>query len=503
MNRRWLITAGAAALAGCATSRGPIAGDASLEADLDAAIQRAIDARLAPGLGVAVYTRGGGYARGFGVTDLAAGTPATADTAFYVASTTKSLTALTLAILHRRGEIDLDASLSAYAPDAGIPANLRPDAVTFRHLLSHTSGIDNPGIGFRLAFSGDHDPDLLWRLLASSEANTDAPFGRFDYTNVGYNIATVLTDRRMGIAWQDLSHRELFAPAGMARTTARMSDARKAGWSVARPHLIGDDGRLANVALEKVDATMQSAGGVIMSAGDALKLLKLMIEDGRLAGRTFIAPDVVAGTRAPLAAINEDYEGYRREQYGLGWYLGPYRGEPMLHQFGGFAGFRAHVSYQPTRAAGVAVFANDGSAGAPIVDAIANFVYDRIINRDEALVRFDAALQAAITRRDRFAAARIADREKRAKRPWKLTRPLGAYTGRYESAAIGRIDVSLEGEVPVLQCGVLRSRAEAFTETDTMRVELTPGSGAVITFEGGGAEPAALTFQGQRLARVN
>jgi CubicO group peptidase (beta-lactamase class C family) len=476
--------------------------DSALEADLDTAIQRAIDARLAPGLGVAAYSRDGGYARAFGVTDLGSGERATPDTAFYVASTTKSMTALSLAILHARGEINLDASLSTYAPDAGIPSSLKPEAVSFRHLLSHTSGIDHPGVGFRLAFSGDHDPDTLWRLLSTCELNAEAPFGRFDYTNVGYNIATILTDKKLGTTWQDLLHSEIFGPAGMTRASARMSDAARGRWTVARPHLIGDNGALALTYLEKTDATLQSAGGVIMSANDALKLLELLVEDGRLADRAILPPNVVAGTRMPLAAVDETFEGYQREQYGLGWYLGPYRDAPMLHHFGGFAGFRAHVSYQPQRRVGVAVFANDGSAGAPVVDAIANLVHNRAINRDEGLRIFDAALQAAIDRRDRFAAARIADSEKRSKREWMLTLPRSAYAGVYENAAMGRINVSIDGDAFLLRCGVLRAVAEPFTAPDSMRVEIVPGSGAVVAFETEGAEPAALVFQGQRLARV-
>ena len=130
MNRRNLLfSAGAAALAACASAprrQFPLA------ADLDAAIARAMQFGLAPGLSVAVYTREGAYARGFGVTDVETGEPASADTAFYIASSTKPLTALALAKLHHRGALNLDDTLAAFAPDAAFPAVARSSEARLR-----------------------------------------------------------------------------------------------------------------------------------------------------------------------------------------------------------------------------------------------------------------------------------------------------------------------------------------------------------------------------------
>src|SRR5690606_13431223 len=187
----------------CATPQ-TFARETALAADLDAAVSRFMAANYTPGLALAVYSADGVYTRGFGVTDLATGQRANADTAFYIASSTKALTSLALARLHHRRELDLDSTLAAYAPDAPFPDAVRADEVRLRQMLCHTSGIDNGPIGFRSAFSGQHDAETLWRLLANSEVNADAPLGTFEYTNIGYNIATVLTDRMLGVRWQDL-----------------------------------------------------------------------------------------------------------------------------------------------------------------------------------------------------------------------------------------------------------------------------------------------------------
>jgi CubicO group peptidase (beta-lactamase class C family) len=486
-------------LAGC--SAAPGIRESPLSGELDQAIGHAVSTLPAvPGLAVAVYTRDGSYVRAFGVTDTTTHSPATADTAFYIASDTKPLTALALASLQARGELDLGQTLAAYAPEANFPAEIQPDKVTLRQLLTHTSGIENNPIGFRVAFGGEHDPATLWSLLATSKPNTKAPLGTFAYTNVGYNIATILTDRKLGVRWQDLLEREIFRPAGMTRSSASMSKAQGAGWSIAKPHgWDPESGRSERIYLEKTDQTMQSAGGVIMSAHDARRWLELMIEDGRLDGRQVIPSAVIQSTRAPLADLDESRDGFTRKHYGLGWYLGSYRDEEMLHHFGGFPGARAHVSYLPARRAGVAVFINDSSVSAPVVDLVAKLVYDRLAGRADAREAFDAAVAKLATDGPaRF----IAGRNERAARPWKLSLPRAAYAGEYRSAEMGTMKISLvDGEIRA-DIGILRAVATPYTEADSIRVEFAPGQGEVVRFEmAAGPNPAALVFGGIRFER--
>ncbi|MDX2275560.1 MAG: serine hydrolase [Hyphomonadaceae bacterium] len=489
-------------LSACATAAPAPRSSLSFASDLDAAIAHAMT-RIpsAPGLSVAVYTREGVYRRGFGITDVTTGEAA--DTAFYVASSTKAMTGLAFAILNQRGALDLDASLAAYAPDANFAASIRPNEVRLRDLLTHTSGIANNPIGYRVAFSGDHNPEILWRLLGVSTPNAQAPLGTFQYTNVGYNIATVLTDHRLGTPWQDLLQREIFDPAGMTHTSARMSRATALHWSLARPHVISPSGGAERIALEKTDQTMQSAGGVVMSANDAARWLELIVEDGRIDGRQIVPAAAVQSTRTPLANLDDNFAQYTREHYGLGWYLGHYRDEPMVHAFGAFAGFRAHVSYLPDRHIGVSVLINEGTLAAPLVDIIANYIYDKAAGRADARAAFDAAVEVLGSRTDEAPARLAADRAARAARPWTLSHPRAAYAGVYENPDFGTLRINVEGDQIEARIGVLHAVAQAFTDADAVRVELVPFSGEVISFEFAGDEtPAAAIFQGARFLRA-
>ena len=85
---------------------------------MDAFARRALARTEAvPGMAVAVADdRGAVYTAGFGAADVATGAPVDADTRFYIASSTKSFTALAIAAMAARGEVDLEAP--AFVPQA-------------------------------------------------------------------------------------------------------------------------------------------------------------------------------------------------------------------------------------------------------------------------------------------------------------------------------------------------------------------------------------------------
>ena len=221
----------------------------------------------------------------------------------------------------------------------------------------------------------------------------------------------------------------------------------------------------------------------------------------RIGRRQVIAPEIIATVQQPLAEVGSAFEGYTREAYGLGWYLGPYREDRMLHHFGGFAGFRAHVSFIPARGVGVAAFVNSDQGGG-LTDALANYVYDRTLGAADADQRFDEALANVVARKDRLAAAISADRANRASRPWTLSRAPSAYAGAYESDAWGRIEVAVQGARFEIRHGALHSTAEPFTQPDSIRVELVPGRGEPIHFEGDGVRPSGLRTRFGQFQRV-
>ncbi|MEM9234392.1 MAG: serine hydrolase domain-containing protein [Pseudomonadota bacterium] len=473
---------------------------ASLERVIETSLDRV---ETMPGVAVAVYTEEGVYTAAFGYADIETREPVTEDTAYYIASSTKSVLSLAMSMLDLEGKIDLDAPLTELSPDAPFPAAVKAVGATPRMMLTHTSGIENDAIGWRAAYTGQHDPELNWRLLETTTVNDDAPKGNYDYTNEGYNILTVLTDRELDTPWQDLLQEMIFDPADMTRTSARMSDAVKGGWSVARPHATTSASGPTRLRLEKKDNTMQSAGGLIMSASDAALWLELMIEDGRIGRKQVVPAQAVINTRADPVETGQSPREYPRGAYSLGWYHSSYREEDLLFHFGGFTGFRTHISYMPERKIGVAVLANDVPVGALTADVIANGVYDVLLDVPTAGEDLNTALDQVLSTRARIIDSIAADVENRSGREWTLSRPHGDYTGTYVNDLFGTMQVSARGDEVEVTYGNLQAIGTAANAKEAIRVELIPMQGNNISFISEEDGPVtALRFLGDRYERV-
>jgi CubicO group peptidase (beta-lactamase class C family) len=130
--------------------------DGEWRKDVERFAQSLVDARLVPGMGVAV-TQGDRvvYSQGFGIADAASGRRVENETAFYIASSTKAVTATAALALATRKELDLSASLAHYLPALGGGEHLNAASITVRDLLTMSHGIEDSGpVGFRTAYSG-------------------------------------------------------------------------------------------------------------------------------------------------------------------------------------------------------------------------------------------------------------------------------------------------------------------------------------------------------------
>ena len=110
--------------------------------DLEIFIPDFMDEQRIPGLAIALIRDGKiAWTEGFGVANVITRRPVTADTLFEVASNGKVLTAYIALRLVDQGVLSLDAPLNSYLPEPWLPASEYRDAITLRHVLSHSSGL--------------------------------------------------------------------------------------------------------------------------------------------------------------------------------------------------------------------------------------------------------------------------------------------------------------------------------------------------------------------------
>jgi len=475
----------------------------ALPAALDAFVRRAMtEVEAVPGVAVAVVDgEGVVHTAGYGQADVERPSPVTPDTPFYIASSTKSLTALAIAAMASRGELDLDAPLAQWVPDSAIPADIA-GRVTLTDLLSHRSGVDNAAIAYRVAFTGDWTPDMLWALTRETRALDDVPHGTFKYGNAGYNLATVLIAHRFGRDWSSLVRDEVLTPLGMAHTTEAIDEARASGRGGAPGHLGLEPGNTRPSYLQKTDATMHSAGGLISTANDMARWLEAQIGDGVVDGRRVFPEGLIASTHVSRVDQETTFGPYVRTGYGLGWQVGRYGDDELLHHFGNFAGSRAHVSFMTGRHLGVAVLINEDAVAGELADVVADYVYDWFAGVPDLEAVYDARVAELVATRDARRRGLARGVSARAQRPRTLTLPDAAYAGTYESAALGTLHIRAVPGGLEAAIGVQHALAENFTHPESLRVELTPLRGEVIVFGlDAGGRPDSLTYQGEVFRR--
>jgi CubicO group peptidase (beta-lactamase class C family) len=448
--------------------------------DVDGLARRVVDAGLAPGLSVAVVQRDWVlHAKGFGFADRDAGRGVTADTPFYLGSSTKAFTALAVVRLADRGEIDLDAPLSRYLSDLKLRPPLSADAITIRNLLTMTHGIENGGpIVFRTAYSGDFTRDQLIALLGTYEPSST---GRtFHYGNLGYNVLGLVLEARTKSSWKDVVRQEVLEPAGMSETKARLSELDPD--EIALPHVLEED-RWRRIPLGKDDSNLHAAGGLFASARDLGRFLAAEVGGGMIDGVRVFPAETIASTQKAAVEQDQDFGPFHRFAWGFGWDLTRYEGDLVVSRFGSFAGYFSHVSFMPDHGIGVAVLVNGEPLASSAANLVATYAYDRLLGKPGLEERYAARLAELQAKREGYGKHLVEEKARRAARQKPLPHPLADYAGVYENPRYGRMDWRVVADGLEVRAGAASCRAEVFDASKSqLRVELR-GDGEVVTFE--------------------
>ncbi len=427
------------------------------------------------------------FVRGYGMADKEAGIKADSDTLFYTGSSTKSFTALAAAMLDQEGKIKLSDPVTKYTPAIRFKNEI-PDKITIQDLLTHTSGLRNGALINRLAFTGQIDQREIDHVFAEGTTFNDANFGKYNYTNLGYNIYGLALHYHLNKKWQDLLQERIFAPAGLKHTTAYVSKARAKKFKIVAPYVISTDGSNAGTmvrsGLEKTDDNMQSAGGIFMSISDLGRWLNLNMNGGKLDGKQVVPADLIRKVQTGYTKSTRNEPPFSGDgEYGLGWQIGKYRNEKVVYHHGGYPGYRSHVSFMPERKIAVGIMVNNDALGGRLADMVAAYAYDWWLQTENLEVDYAKQLQDTLTAYEKRKQGIAADAAGRAKREWQLSRPFTDYAGKYRNDLLGTIEIEAREKALAVRMGRMNAVATPYTEKDTIRVVMLPGgNGEVIGF---------------------
>src|SRR5688572_4250757 len=361
-------------------------------AAIDRFVRRAFALGVTPGLGVAVVSDGRiVYTAGLGHANVQEGIPVTDSTLWYVASTSKSFTGFGVALLEAAGEIDVNAPIARLLPRAIWHPDARPGELTLASFLAHTHGLNSGPLVTSAAYTGAFTEDRFGELLAFS---APLPTRDLDYSNFGYNVASMVIAVKRPEGWKAYLDRAVFAPAGLGDIHHFVSGIPPG--RIAKPHQLRADGSYEAQPFLKRDLTMNAAGGHMGTIRDLARWTIIHMDDGRLDGRQIFPAQVIRRSHEIHGRQNARFAFFQRDGWGFGWDIGSYEGEPMVSRFGSYTGFRSHLSMLPARRVGVVAQVNS-TPGWPLTDIIAGYAYDVFLGRTDADARGQARLDTLTT----------------------------------------------------------------------------------------------------------
>ena len=277
-----------------------------------------------------------------GLADISAGTPASPDTGYRVASITKTFTATLIMQLVEQQKVRLDEPVTSYL--GWLWPAMADSGVTVRHLLTHSGGVIADG---SCRWSGDNFPtrELLHEEVLAQPTFTEPSVG-FRYSNVAYallgEIVEEVSGRRFGLALDRSIARPLGLEASGTRLTPPLRRTLATGYWRARP---GEEPRPA----VRGDArSFEPAGGLISTVKDLLRY-----QAGHLPGDTRILSEL-----SKREMQRTQWQRGEEPHHGYGWMIWTVDGISVRGHSGGYAGFNTKIGFSPDLRLAAAVLTN-------------------------------------------------------------------------------------------------------------------------------------------------
>lgn len=293
-----------------------------------------------PGLSLAIAHEGElVFANGYGFADIENFVSTRADTAFRLASISKSMTAVVALQLAEQGVLDLDAP--ARQGCTAFPRKRWP--VTARQLLSHRGGIRHYRDGEQPMTRRFETLEEGLALFRDDPLEYEPGTG-YLYSTFGYSLLGCIVEGLREEPFEQVLRNLVFEPAGMSRT--RPDDVRDLIPGRARGYARNEQGMLVNAAL--ADMSYKVPGGGLVGTAPDVARFGMALVSGQL-----LSAESLEAMLTPAGPGRDGEDGY-----GLGMNVAERDGRPEAWHLGGQEGVSTALYFRPTEGPVVAILTN-------------------------------------------------------------------------------------------------------------------------------------------------
>ncbi len=283
------------------------------------------------------------FDKAYGSANLEWNVANTPTTRYRIGSITKQFTAASILLLEERGKLKIDDPIKKHFADA--PAAW--DAITLKHLLTHTSGIPNFTSFAEFPKIKQFQTPLTDIIALFKDKPLEfAPGEKWNYSNSGYELLGYVVEKASGMSYADFVQANIFTPLAMKDSGYDSNTAiiprRAAGYTRSGESMMNADYTHMSIP--------HAAGGLYSTTEDLLRWQR-----GLYGGKLLSA--------ASLTKMTTPF----KSDYALGLSVQTAKRKMYVHG-GGIEGFNTQLAYYPDTQVTVVALANlNGTAPAEIV----------------------------------------------------------------------------------------------------------------------------------------
>jgi CubicO group peptidase (beta-lactamase class C family) len=297
------------------------------------------------------------WEKAYGYTNLWAKTPAQLDSVYLIGSTFKAMSTTALLQLMEKGKFKLDDPVNLYLGDVKIKGEDPKNPVTFRHLLTHTSGM--PGDFGPFPLWEDDVPPKLEDYMRTSLRVERPPLEKEVYSNMGFSLIAYLVEKISGQPFKKYIRENIFQPLEMKDT--EFNPRPDMDERMAFPY-VPDEKTGELKVFAKLRATVWPAGLVYGTIEDQARWLIANLNGGTYKGKRLISETTHAETLRPqfekFKGPVEKIWGGSEANFGLTWWTEDRGGEKYFAHSGSVPGYTAFLLGNRTRRLGFAILTN-------------------------------------------------------------------------------------------------------------------------------------------------
>lgn len=296
------------------------------------------------------------YSKGYGFANMATKQPINAETSmFRIASTTKLFTWTAVMQLVEAGKLDLDQDINNYLTAFQIPATF-PEPITMRHLMTHTAGFEEGGVGYQLTTDQTKLPVSIKETLKTHQLARIRPVGQLpSYSNYGAALAGLIIEEISGQPYDDYIQEHIFDTLAMTHATVAEPLPRKFSNNQVLGYQAQEDAFI--LGTPTYEGGFRPAGSGTVSANDMAKFMLAHLNDGSIYGHQLLKPTTAALMHQTAFRFDQRLPGSA-----LGFQEGEINGQSLLSHAGADTMFITDLYLVPKQQLGIFLSYSGGDA---------------------------------------------------------------------------------------------------------------------------------------------